>query len=331
MPAGALGRLLELGRLLCAIQETLRPQGEPAAVVVMAADHGVAEEGVSAYPQEVTGQMVANFLHGGAAINVLARRQGARVLVVDMGIKDPSALAFALGQADWVTDAAIGQGTVNFVKGPAMSREQAEQAVAAGRRVVAERLALHGIRVVALGEMGIGNTTSASALTAALTGRPAKEVTGRGTGLDDAAWRHKVDVIDRGLTVHFSNAARPVDPLGALAAVGGFEIGGLVGAALEAAARRMVVVLDGFISSIAGLIAARLQPNARDYFVASHRSVEAGHRTVLEALDLNPLLDLGLRLGEGSGAALAFNMIQCAADIMRDMATFAGAGVSRSA
>ncbi len=326
MPAGALGRLLEVGRQLCAIQETLTPHADPAAVIVMAGDHGIAEEGVSAYPQEVTGQMVANFLRGGAAINVLARRQGARVLVIDMGMKAPIGLTAAALPSTFVGEIAIGHGTANFLKAPAMTTAQAIQAVEAGRRVVAKYLG--DARVVALGEMGIGNTTSASALTAALTGLPAAVVTGRGTGLEDDAWRHKVRVVERALALHFPDRRQRVPPWPALAAVGGFEIAGLVGAALEVASRRLLVVLDGFISSVAGLIAARLEPAARDYFVAGHLSVEAGHRKVFEALDLVPLLDLGMRLGEGSGAALALNIIQCAADIMRDMATFESAGVS---
>jgi nicotinate-nucleotide--dimethylbenzimidazole phosphoribosyltransferase len=327
MPTGALGRLLEVGRQLCAIQETLEPVADPTAVVVMAADNGVAEEGVSAYPQEVTGQMVANFLRGGAAINVLARRQDARVLVVDMGVKDPSPFARE-GHPDFVGGMAVARGTANFLQGPAMTREQALRALDAGRRVVAENLSPQQVRVVALGEMGIGNTTSASALAAALTGRAARAVTGRGTGLDDAALRHKLEVVERALALHFPRRGALVDPLEALAAVGGFEIGGLVGVALEAAARRMLVVLDGFISSIAGLVAVRLEPAAGGYLVAAHQSVEAGHRAVLEALDRTPLFDLGLRLGEGTGAVLALNLIQCAADVMRDMATFDGAGVS---
>jgi nicotinate-nucleotide--dimethylbenzimidazole phosphoribosyltransferase len=328
MPAGALGRLLGLAQQLCAVQETLRPRAEPAAVLVMAADHGITAEGVSAYPQEVTGQMVANFLQGGAAINVLARRQGAQVLVVDMGVKHPDAFRTLTSVPAFVAEVAIARGTANFLHGPAMTRAQAEQAIIAGRRIVAERLAPAGVRVLALGEMGIGNTTSASALTAILTRLPAEVVTGRGTGLDDRAWKHKVDVIERSVRLHFGSACRDVDARDAVAAVGGFEIAGLVGAALEAAARRMLVVLDGFISTVAGLIAARLDPAARAYFVAAHRSVEAGHRAVLEALELISLLDLGLRLGEGSGAAMALNLIQCAADIMRDMATFDSAGVS---
>jgi nicotinate-nucleotide--dimethylbenzimidazole phosphoribosyltransferase len=328
MPTGALGRLLELARQLCAIQEALPPQTEPAAVVVMAADHGIAEEGVSAYPAEVTGQMVLNFLTGGAAINVLAKRQGARVLVVDMGVRWPLSPDALDGQAEWVADLAVGQGTNNFARGPAMAMEQARQGLAAGRRVVEERLAPAGVRVVALGDMGIGNTTSASALTAALTGHPVAAVTGRGTGLDEAGWQRKVAIIEKALDLHLPEGRNGVEPMDALRAFGGFEIAGLVGAALEAARRRMLVVLDGFISSVAGLLAVRLEPAARGYMVAAHRSVEPGHRAVLEALDLNPLFDLGLRLGEGTGAALALNLIHCAGDIMRDMATFDGAGVS---
>lgn len=325
MPGGALGRLLELGRRLCAIQETVQPRAEPAAVVVMAADHGIVEEGVSAYPQAVTAQMVANFLRGGAAINVLSRRQHAQLLVIDLGIKDPSGLGT---HPHFIGNLAVKCGTMNFLHGPAMTREQALQAVAAGERIVAEHLAPVGIRVLALGEMGIGNTTSASALTAALLGRAPEAVTGRGTGIDDNAWKHKVDVVTRALRRHFPRSGETIDPVAALTAVGGFEIAGLVGAALEAAARRMVIVLDGFISSVAGLIACRVEPAVRSYCVAAHQSVEVGHRAVLEALELTPLLDLGLRLGEGSGAALALNLLQCSADILRDMATFEAAGVS---
>jgi len=316
MPTGALGRLLDLGRQLCAVQETLQPIASPAAVVVMAADHGVAAEGVSAYPQAVTGQMVQNFLNGGAAINVLARRQNARVHVVDMGVIAPPV-------ASELISCPVAPGTANFLHRSAMSTAQAEQAIASGRRIVAERLP--DAKVVALGEMGIGNTTSASALTAALTGQPASAVTGRGTGVDDAAYARKIDVVQRAVAIHF--AGQP-DPLTALAAVGGFEIAGLVGVALEAASRRILVVLDGFISSVAALIAVRIDSAMRDYCVAAHRSVEKGHQLVLAALELQPMLDLGLRLGEGSGAALALNLIASAADVMREMATFSGAGVT---
>jgi nicotinate-nucleotide--dimethylbenzimidazole phosphoribosyltransferase len=327
MPSGALGRLLDVGRQLCAIQETLKPRTEPAAVLVMAADHGVAAEAVSAYPQEVTTQMVANFVRGGAAINVLARRQNARVLVVDMGVKNPPAAHSEDRHACFVSGQAIAPGTRNFLHEPAMTAAQALQAQEVGRCVVAQQLAGEKVRVLALGEMGIGNTTSASALAACLTGLPATAVAGRGTGLDDAGLRHKTTVIERALARHFPARHGPVEATEALVAVGGFEIAGLVGAALEAAAHRMLIVLDGFISSVAGLLAARLDPTARDYFVASHRSTELGHRAVLQALGLVPLLDLDLRLGEGSGAALALNLIHCAADILRDMATFESAGV----
>ena len=325
-PRGSLGRLEELACRLAAVYGTADPPLPAKAVVVMAADHGVAEEGVSAYPQEVTAQMVKNFLTGGAAINVLARRQKARVLVIDMGVKS----AFPLSHPDFVADLALGSGTANFLRGPAMTPAEAEQALAAGRRIVAERLAPDGAKVVALGEMGIANTASASALAALLTGRPVESVTGRGTGVDDAGWKRKVDVIRRALELHFPARSDHVDPIAALTAVGGFEIAGLAGAALEAAARRMVVVLDGFISSVAGLIACRIAPEVRGYCVAAHQSVEAGHQAVLQALDLVPLFDLGMRLGEGTGAALALNLLACAADIMRDMATFESAGVERS-
>jgi nicotinate-nucleotide--dimethylbenzimidazole phosphoribosyltransferase len=328
MPEGALGRLLDVGRQLCAVQQTLKPHADPAAVVVLAADHGIAAEGVSAYPQEVTGQMVANFLRGGAAVNVLARRQGARVFIADLGVKHPQPLPPSAGLA-LPGQTALGPGTANFAHGPAMTPDQARQAVAVGRRLVRECLVPEGVRVVILGEMGIGNTTSASALTAALLALPAAEVTGRGTGLDDAGWRHKVAVLERALARHFPDPHRPADALEALVRVGGFEIAGLAGVALEAAARRMLVLLDGFISSVAGLIAARLAEAVRGYLVAGHRSVEAGHLMVLEVLDLVPLLDLGMRLGEGSGAAAALNLVQCAADVMRDMATFTAAGVSQ--
>src|SRR5438093_6794759 len=243
----------------------------------MVADHGIAEEGVSAYPSEVTGQMVLNFLRGGAAINVLAKRQGARVLVVDMGVQRPISPQALAGQAEWVADLAVARVTHNFVKSPAMTMQQAEQALAAGRRVVAERLAPAGVRVIALGDMGIGNTTSASALTAALTGQPVAAVTGRGTGIDDAGWRRKVELIEKALALHLPQRGNRLEPREALRAVGGFEIAGLAGAALEAARRRMLVLLDGFISSVAGLLAVRLDPSARGYMVADHRSGEPGH------------------------------------------------------
>jgi nicotinate-nucleotide--dimethylbenzimidazole phosphoribosyltransferase len=275
--------------------------------------------------------MLFNFLRGGAAVNVLARRQGARLHVADLGVKDPPPvpvpggppLALALAG-----ETSAGPGTANFLDGPAMTAQQADFACDVGRRLVRECLVPDGVRVVAVGEMGIGNTTSASALTAALTGAAASAVAGRGTGLDDAGLRRKVAVLERALARHFPGRSGPADPLDALRKVGGFEIAGMVGVVREAAARRLLVVLDGFISAVAGLLAVRLEPAVRGYLVAGHRSAEAGHRAVLEALDLAPLLDLGMRLGEGSGAVLALNLVAGAADVIRDMATFDAAGVS---
>jgi nicotinate-nucleotide--dimethylbenzimidazole phosphoribosyltransferase len=317
-PRGSLGRLEEIACTLAAIQGTATPRAAVKAVVVMAGDHGVAAEGVSAFPQEVTAQMVANFAAGGAAINVLARHAGARVIVVDMGVKIP------IPGLPGVRDQRIGAGTRNLARGPAMTREEAARAVEAGIGV-AHELADEGVQVLAIGEMGIGNTTPASALTAAFTGLAAAEVTGRGTGIDDAAHARKVDVVNRALAV---NRPDPSDPLGTLAALGGFEIAGLAGVVLGAAARRVPVVTDGFIASTAALAAARLAPRAADAVLASHRSVEAGHRAVLRALGKEPLLDLDLRLGEGTGAALAFHLVEAAARVLDEMATFEGAGVT---
>lgn len=321
MPASALGRLLPLGQQLCAIQQTLLPTAEPAAVVVMAADHGVTQEAVSAYPQQVTAQMVRTFLTGGAAINVLARRTGTRLLIVDMGVK---VLPPEIGGHPGLIRLSLGHGTRNFASEPAMTEDQARTAIARGSRLT-ECLIAEGIQVLALGEMGIGNTTSASALAAVLTGVPVDQVTGRGTGIGDEVWQRKCRVIEQAIARHHPD---PAQPLSVLAALGGFEIAGLVGVALQAASRRRLVVLDGFISSVAGLLAARLAPAAPQYLVASHLSVEIGHRHVLQALDLTPLFELGMRLGEGTGAVLALPMIQAAADLMREMLTFDSAGVS---
>jgi nicotinate-nucleotide--dimethylbenzimidazole phosphoribosyltransferase len=317
-PPGSLGRLEELACRLAAIQGTAAPAARERAVVLMAADHGVAAEGVSAYPQEVTAQMVANFARGGAAINALARQAGARVVVVDMGVAAP-----VPGLAG-VRDARIGPGTRNLARGPAMSRAEAVRAVEAGIAVAAE-LAAEGVRVIGLGEMGIANTTAASALAAAFTGLAPARVTGRGTGVDDAALARKVEVVTRALAV---NRPDPADALGTLAALGGFELAGLAGVALGAAARRVAVVMDGFIASAAALAAARLAPRCAGALLAAHRSVELGHQAVLDALGERPLLDLGLRLGEGTGAALAFHLLEAAVRVLEEMATFESAGVS---
>jgi nicotinate-nucleotide--dimethylbenzimidazole phosphoribosyltransferase len=315
-PRGSLGRLEELAAQIAAVRGVV-PTGLEAAIVVAAGDHGVAAEGVSAYPQEVTAQMVLNFAGGGAAINVLARQADARLIVVDAGV------AVAV-EHELVRPLRIGAGTANLAIGPAMSVELATQAVLAGASL-AEELAAGGVDAVGLGEMGIGNTTSASALIAALLGVEPDRVCGRGTGLDDQGVARKAATVARALT---ANDVDPGEPVAVLAALGGFEIAVLVGVALGCAANRVVCVLDGFITGAAALVAARIAPDAIGSMIASHRSTEPGHTLVLEALGLEPVLDLGLRLGEGSGAALALPVLRSSIAILNDMATFADAGVT---
>ena len=319
-PRRSLGRLEDLACQIASIRGLTAPPLPRPGIVVMAADHGVSDEGVSAYPAEVTAQMLLNFARGGAAINVLARQTGARLLVVDMGTRAPAP------NTDGVVSRRIGPGTRNFTRGPAMTAAEAVQALETGIALAAG-LADDGIDLVGLGEMGIGNTTAASALTAALLGLPAAEVTGRGTGIDDETWRRKVEAVHRALEVNRPDAG---DPLAVLAALGGFEIAGLAGVALGAAARRLPVLVDGFIAGVAALVAARLAPPVAAHVVAAHRSVEIGHRVVLAALGARPLLDLDLRLGEGTGAALAVPLVQAAVRLLHEMATFAAAGVSDS-
>lgn len=316
-PRGSLGRLERLACHIAAIRGTTAPPPPRKAIVVMAADHGVAAEGVSAYPQEVTRQMVLNFARGGAAINVLARQAGARLVVVDMGVVEAV-------PASEIRACRIAAGTRNFVHGPAMTRGEAIAAIEAGIAIAAE-LAAGGIDLIGTGEMGIANTTSASALTAVLTGASVDDVTGRGTGIADPALAHKRDVIRRAIE---RNRPDPADPLDALARLGGFEIAGLAGVTLGAAAAGVPIVVDGFISGAAALVAARLAPAVTGSLVCAHRSAEPGHCRVLAALDREPLLDLELRLGEATGAALAMPLIDAALAILRDMATFAAAGVS---
>ncbi len=284
----------------------------------MAADHGVAEEGVSAYPAEVTAQMMRNFAAGGAAINVLARQAEARVVVVDMGAKSP------IQGIVKILNGWLGPGTANFTRGPAMSKDTAVRGVEIGIGVAAE-LAADGIGLIGVGDMGIANTTAASALTAVLCGEAVERVTGRGTGIDDAGWQRKVRAIKQALTV---NRPDPADPLDTLAKVGGFEIAGLAGVLLGAVARRIPVLLDGFITGAAALIAARLCPAVRGYLIASHRSVEPGHQAILRDLGLRPLLDLQMRLGEGTGAVLAMYLVEASLRIVREMTTFPAAGVT---
>ncbi len=317
-PPGSLGRLEELAVWLAGLTGELTPATAPRSVIVMAGDHGVTAEGVSAYPSEVTSQMVVNFLGGGAAINVLSRQAKAKVVIVDIGV------AADLGNLPGLLVRKVGAGTANLVVGPAMSREQALQAVQVGIEVANSEIDA-GARLLATGEMGIGNTTPASAVICALTGAPPEQVVGRGTGLDDAGLARKREVVARALSV---NRYLLADPIGVLAAVGGFEIAGLVGVILAGAARRRPVVIDGFIAGAAALVACKIAPAAQPYLLAGHLSAEAGHRIALEAMKLRPLLDLGLRLGEGTGAVLAFHLIDAAAGIMAEMATFDEAGVS---
>jgi nicotinate-nucleotide--dimethylbenzimidazole phosphoribosyltransferase len=285
----------------------------------MAGDHGVCEEGISAFPAEVTPQMVLNFLGGGAAVNVLARHAGADVVCVDIGVNAD------LAHPDLVSRK-VRKGTSNIARGAAMSREEAVLAIQIGYDLVTE-LAANGTRVFATGEMGIGNTTPSAAILIALAGLSPEQAVGRGTGIDDARLLHKRSVIERALQV---NAADPADPLDVLAKLGGLEIAGLVGVILGAAANRAVVVIDGFISSAAALVASRLAPLSVHYMIASHMSLEQGHTRMLEAVGLSPMIQMDMRLGEGTGAVLCFHFIDAAGKIMREMATFESAGVSQS-
>lgn len=319
-PPGSLGRLEAIAVAVAGMTGVARPSLARAAVVVAAADHGVAARGVSAYPREVTRQMVANFLAGGAAISALARNAGARVIVADFGVAGG-----AIAHPDLV-DARQGEGTDDFLDGPAMTVETALAAIAAGAAIV-ERERVAGLDVICTGEMGIGNTTSAAALTSAFTGAPPEAVTGHGTGVEGAAFAHKVRVVEMALTRHLEAGLAPIE---VLARLGGFEIAGLAGVILAAAANRVPIVLDGYITTAAALAAVAIAPGAREYLIASHRSVEPGHRTALTALGLDPLLDFGLRLGEGSGAALALPLLRAATAVHNEMATFEEAGVSET-
>jgi len=319
-PLGALGVLEDIACRLAGIQGTARPSISRKYVVVAAADHGVAAEGVSAYPPEVTAQMLANFLNGGAAINVLARFAGAELLVVDAGVASD-----VPGDTAALRRVAVRRGTSNIVTGPAMTRSEAQAMIEAGAGIARE-LADAGAQVIATGEMGIGNTTPAAAITSVFTGRPPELVTGRGTGVDEAGYARKVDVVRRAIE---RNRPDPEDPIGVLAAVGGFEIAFMAGLALGAAERRVAVALDGFISTAAALGANGINPAVRDYAFATHRSAEAGHAAALERLGMRPMLELDMRLGEGSGAALGFQVMEAAVRLHNEMATFEEAAVSQ--
>ena len=316
-PPGSLGRLEEIARRLAVLRGGAPSVRRPV-IFTFAADHGVVAEGVSAYPQVVTAQMVENFLRGGAAVNVLARQAGARVIVADFGVANP------IARASELVACPIAPGTANMARGPAMTRAQAVSAIETGARLALAAIEA-GADLLGTGEMGIGNTTAASAITAAITGAPPERVTGRGTGVDDAALARKVDIVARALSV---NAPDPRDGLDVLAKVGGFEIAGLVGVILGGASRRVPVALDGFIAGAAALVAVTLAPAARDVLFASHRSVEPGHAAVLAYLGHEPYLDLDMRLGEGTGAALFIHLARAAALVWSEMATFKSAGVS---
>ncbi|SEN35974.1 nicotinate-nucleotide--dimethylbenzimidazole phosphoribosyltransferase [Paenibacillus sp. OV219] len=317
-PPGSLGKLEEIARQLAGITGEIAPDLAKRAVIVMAGDHGVCEEGISAFPAEVTPQMVMNFLAGGAAVNVLARGAGADVFCVDMGVN-----------ADLTHEGLIScktrKGTANMTREAAMTREEALAGIIAGYELT-EKLARDGYRMFATGEMGIGNTTASAALCAVLGSMTPDEAVGLGTGINEERRQHKVDVVCRAIACNVPNAGDPID---VLAKVGGLEIAGLVGVILGAAANRCLVVIDGFISSAAALVASIITAQATAYMIGSHLSQEQGHRKLLQTIGLSPMLQLDMRLGEGTGAVLGFHIIDAAVRIMREMATFESAGVSR--
>ena len=319
-PQGSLGRLEELAKQIAAISEKPEPQLKNKVIFTLAADHGVTEEKVSAFPKEVTAQMVYNFIRGGAAINVLAKHIGAKVIVVDMGVAEkinPSELKN-------FKDRKINLGTKNFTKGPAMSNDEAIKTIETGIILIEEEC-LQGCDIVGTGDMGIGNTAASSAIAAAIIVRPVEELTGRGTGINDAELTNKIKVIKRALEVNKPDADDAID---VLTKVGGFEIGGLTGIILGASAKRIPVVIDGFISAAACLLAYKIEPKVIHYCIASHRSQESGHGIILDYLGLKPLLDLRMRLGEGTGACLGIGLAEASIKILTQMATFKSASVS---
>jgi nicotinate-nucleotide--dimethylbenzimidazole phosphoribosyltransferase len=317
-PLGSLGRLEEFARRMAAITGSLEPDTARKVIFTFAGDHGIVEEGVSAFPKEVTPQMVLNFLAGGAGVNVLARHAGAEVRVVDVGVD------YDFNRIPGLIHRKVLRGTRNFAKGPAMSRGEAVAAIEVGIALAREAKE-EGVSMLGTGEMGIGNTTPSSAIIALLSGMSVREVTSRGTGITDSALEHKITVIEEGLRV---NHPDPTDPLDVLAKVGGLEIAAIAGLVLGGAACRLPVVADGFISTAGALIAAELCPEVKGYLFAAHQSVETGHRFMLERMGLEPILDLRLRLGEGTGAALAMGLIEAGVKVMKEMATFEQAGVA---
>lgn len=317
-PLGSLGRLEEFARKFVAITENKNPILDKKVVFTFAGDHGVTEEGVSAFPKEVTQQMVFNFLRGGAGINVLARHAGADVVVVDIGVDHDFA------DIEGLIHLKVISGTKNFVKEPAMTREEAIKCMETGIEL-ADGYAKKGYKIFGTGDMGIGNTTPSSAIASVLTGRPVSEVTGKGTGITDESLLKKIKVIEKGINL---NKPNPEDAIDVLSKVGGAEIGGIAGLILGAASNRIPVVIDGFISTAGALIAYCIEPKVKDYIFAAHNSVEIGHKVMLDKMGLSPILDLNLRLGEGTGAALAMLIIEAGLKIYKEMATFGEAGVS---
>jgi len=316
-PQGSLGRLEELAKKYCLITGRDKPKIRNKIIFTFAGDHGVTEEGISAFPKEVTPQMVLNFLSGGAAVNVLAKHVGARVIVVDMGVDHD------FEPVEGLEIRKIGRGTKNMTKGPAMTRDEAERAVLAGIELVEKYK--DGLDLLGTGDMGIGNTTPSSAIVSVITNTDPAGVTGRGTGIDDRSLQNKVAVIKKAIA---QNNPDPQDALDVLAKVGGFEIAGIAGLVLGAALYKIPVVVDGFISTAGALIASELNPAVKGYIIAAHQSVEIGHRKMLEHLEQVPLLDLNLRLGEGTGAALGMSLVEAGVKILGEMATFAAAGVA---
>ena len=317
-PQGSLGRMEELAKNIVGISGIEKPVLKDKVIFTFAADHGVADEGVSAFPKEVTAQMVLNFLNGGAGINVLARHAGARIVVADLGVAAELAPHKALIQKK------VGFGTKSILQGAAMTRKDAERSIEAGIEIFEDEYK-RGIDIIGTGDMGIANTTPSSAITAVFTGRDVIDITGRGTGIDAGGLEKKVQVIKRAIKVNNPDKRDAID---VLSKVGGFEIGGLAGVILAAASYRVPVMLDGFISGAAALIAFHIEPKVRDYMIASHSSVEKGHKIILEHMGLKPVLDLNLRLGEGTGAAIGISIADASCKILNEMATFSGALVS---
>jgi len=317
-PPGSLGRLEEFARRVAAISGTLEPDTTRKVVFTFAGDHGVTEEGVSLYPREVTAQMVFNFLAGGAGVNVLARHAGAEVRVVDVGVD------YDFGDTPGMLHRKVARGTRNFAKGPAMTRDETLAAMRVGIDLT-DQCKDEGVGLIGTGEMGIGNTSPSSAIIAAISGMSVRDLTHRGTGINDSALEHKIRVIEQGLTL---NRPDPADPLDVLTKVGGLEIAAIAGLVLGCAANSIPVVIDGFISTAGALIASELHPHVRDYIFAAHQSVEIGHRFMLERIGVRPILDLDFRLGEGTGAALAMSLIEAGVKVLKEMATFEQAGVS---